>query len=142
MLAGQLAQLKQLHATELSDMKASMAATIEDYEQAMRQAADASRNEVVQAAREAEAHTRALLDELEAARKQESDGEREARARIAALEAEAKERELAHDKAREAKKRHTADSLVIRRLVQQRAQKKKAARAACGVRRGAHRRGR
>ena len=97
-LAGQLAQLKQLHATELSDMKASMAATIEDYEQAMRQAADASRNEVVQAAREAEAHTRALLDELEAARKQESDGEREARARIAALEAEAKERELAHDK--------------------------------------------
>ena len=98
MLAGQLAQLKQLHATELSDMKASMAATIEDYEQAMRQAADASRNEVVQAAREAEAHTRALLDELEAARKQESDGEREARARIAALEAEAKERELAHDK--------------------------------------------
>ena len=100
-LAGQLAQLKQLHATELSDMKASMAATIEDYEQAMRQAADASRNEVVQAAREAEAHTRALLDELEAARKQESDGEREARARIAALEAEAKERELAHDKERE-----------------------------------------
>ena len=63
-LAGQLAQLKQLHATELSDMKASMAATIEDYEQAMRQAADASRNEVVQAAREAEAHTRALLDEV------------------------------------------------------------------------------
>lgn len=97
-LAGQLAQLKQLHATELSDMKASMAATIEDYEQAMRQASDASRNEVVQAAREAEAHTRALLDELEAARKQENDGEREARARISALEAEAKERELAHDK--------------------------------------------
>ena len=67
-MAGQLAQLKTVHAQEMADMKASMAATIGDYEGAMRQTADAARNEVVQAAREGEAQTRALLDELEQAR--------------------------------------------------------------------------
>ena len=49
----------------------------------------------MQAAREGEAQTRALLDELEAARRQESDGEREARVRIAELEAEAEWRQQA-----------------------------------------------
>jgi len=56
----QMAQLKQIHAHEMADMKASLAGTIEDYETSMRQTADAARNEVVQAARESEAHTRAL----------------------------------------------------------------------------------
>ena len=90
-------QLKRVHAQQLSDMKASMSAAIEDYEATARQVQEAARTDVLQAAREHDAHARQLQEELLASRTEETEGERALKLQLAEAASAAAEAAAAHE---------------------------------------------
>ena len=96
-IATAVGQLKRVHAQRLSDMKASMSAAIEDYEATARQVQEAARTDVLQAAREHDAHARQLQEELLASRTEETEGERALKLQLAEAASAAAEAAAAHE---------------------------------------------
>ena len=74
-----------------------MSAAIEDYEATARQVQEAARTDVLQAAREHDAHARQLQEELLASRTEETEGERALKLQLAEAASAAAEAAAAHE---------------------------------------------